>query len=141
MARGFKLSEKEKGKIEAFKEEGKSNRWIAAKLSRSPRVINNYTKNPNAYGVKKQSGRPPKLSKREKRKIVRTAANTSKSCNTIRLELNLKVTNETIRKVLKADPNIARRKMKVAPALREEDKPLRLEWARQNMKTDWNTVG
>jgi hypothetical protein len=45
-----------------------------------------------------------------------------------------------VRRVLKEDPNIICRKMMKAPALTESDKLLRIEYARKNMSTNWNTV-
>jgi transposase len=69
MARGNKLSEFEKGQIEAHSRDGKSNREIASLLGRSPRVINNYRRNPEVYGTRKSTGRPSKVSDRDKRRI------------------------------------------------------------------------
>ena len=49
MPRGIKLSDHEKGQIEAFKSSGDGFREIARKLNRSDRVIRNYLKNPAYY--------------------------------------------------------------------------------------------
>ena len=46
MSRGTPLSSEETGMIRAFKDLSLSNRAIAARLKRSPRVIYNYVNNP-----------------------------------------------------------------------------------------------
>ncbi len=71
MPRGTELSDFEKGQIRAFQEIGLSNRDIAARLSRSPTVVDNFIKKKDGYGKKKRSGRQPKLSDRDKRSIAR----------------------------------------------------------------------
>jgi transposase len=140
MARGTKLTEREKGQIDAYHEEGYSNRQIAVKLGRSHKVVNGYMKNPEEYGTRKSSGPPKKLSDREKRAIVRRASNSSISCDKIRRELQLNVHRNTVRNVLVANPNIIRGKMRKAPALIGNDKQIRLEFGRRNMRTDWTKV-
>ena len=52
MPRANLLSENEKGQIIAYYETGMLNRAIARKISRSPRVVNNFLKNSDAYGTK-----------------------------------------------------------------------------------------
>ena len=44
MAHGSKVSERERGIIQAYKEMNKANRWIARKIGRSPKVVNNFVK-------------------------------------------------------------------------------------------------
>lgn len=141
MPRGSKLSEKEEGQIEAYHEIGHSNRWIATKLHRSHDVINKYLEKPAQYGTKKSTGRKPKLSKHQKREIVRKASNSMISGDKIKRELNLNVHRNTVLNVLKASPRIVRARMRSAPALTPADMQIRLDWARRNMKTDWNLVG
>ena len=50
MPRGKPLSEIEKGQIMAYHETGMTNRSIAARISRSHDLINNFLKNPENYG-------------------------------------------------------------------------------------------
>lgn len=54
MARGAFLTEMEKDKITAFREEGLSFRQIARKIKRYDKVVRNFIKNPSDYGQKKQ---------------------------------------------------------------------------------------
>lgn len=140
MPRGLKLTEFEKGQITAYEGQNKSNRWIANKLNRSLDVINRYVKDKANYGTTKRSGRPQKLSVRQKRHIVRKASNSTISCATIKRELGLEVHRDTVRNVLKANPNIVRRKKHRAPAITDNDKVIRLAYARRNMITNWDCV-
>lgn len=140
MPRGTLLTEREKGQIEAFSQEGLSQREIARRLKRSPKVIQNFLKNPNNYASKKDHGRHKKLSKRQERHVVRTASNSTASCNRIKHELDLDVSKTTIWRTLKRSGHIVRAKMNVAPRLKAEHKIARLEFARTNMKQEWKLV-
>jgi Transposase and inactivated derivatives, IS30 family len=65
------LSGMEKGQILAYKKEGLSSREIARRIDKSPIVVNNFLKLGNTYSTKKSSGRPRKLTPRQKRKVIR----------------------------------------------------------------------
>lgn len=140
MPRGKKLSDYEKGQIDALNANGKTNREIARFLGRSHDVVDRFLRNPKGYGMNKSPGRPNKLSKRDKRNISRAASNSTSSCNKIRKDLKLNVTPETVRLALKNNCNIVRQKMKVAPALSVKHKRKRLEFARLSMTRDWTKV-
>ena len=86
MACGRKLSDIEKGQITAYKRDGKSNRQIATLLGRSPTLIDNYVKDSAGYGTRKSTGRPSKVSERDKRRIYREASNSVKNCSAIKWE-------------------------------------------------------
>lgn len=51
MPRGTELNNKEKAKIQAFKELDLSNREIAKRLNRSPNVIDHYVASPEDYHI------------------------------------------------------------------------------------------
>jgi transposase len=140
MPRGTELTEFEKGQIQAYNDAGKSNREIARLLRRSEFVVRNFLKNPEAYGTRKRSGRPSKVSERDKRRIYRAASNSTASSSKIKRDLGLNVHPKTIRRVISKNPNLVRRKMKRAPALKEVHKRQRLEFARRNMNKDWSKV-
>ncbi|PSN51592.1 hypothetical protein C0J52_20804 [Blattella germanica] len=72
MDRKAGLSSFEQGQVKTYKEEGYSSRGIARRLSRSPCVINNFLKLGNNYRVKKSTGKPKKLTPRQKRQVIRT---------------------------------------------------------------------
>lgn len=140
MARGQKLSDIEKGQIIVYKRDGKTNRQIAGLLGRSPTLIDNYVNDPVGYGTRKSTGRPSKVSERDKRRICREASNSVKSCSTIKKELGLNVSAETIRRTINKNPNIKRRRLKKAPAIRTVNKLKRVDFARQNTRRDWSKV-
>lgn len=64
MGRNKSLNATEIAKIEAYRDQNLSNRAIAKKLNRSPKVINNYLKNPLLYG-NNYKGRASVLSNRK----------------------------------------------------------------------------
>lgn len=140
MPRGKKLTEREKGLIEAYHREKISNREIARRLKRSHHVVDNFLNNPQLYGVKKSSGRPPKLSPRQKRHIVNVASNSTITINQIRQEQDLSVSKSTVSRVLKQSPHIVRSKMNVVPRLKPHHIKNRLEFARIHMDTNWENV-
>jgi transposase len=122
MARGNKLSDFEKGKIEAFHEQGKSNRQTAQFLCRSHKVVDSYLNNPMEYGTKKPSGRPSKLSEREERRIYRAVLNSTKTSVKITSDLDLNVAPRTARRAFVKNPMLVCRKMKRVPALTNDQK-------------------
>lgn len=142
MGRCQQLTEREKGQIDAYHANGHSNRRIAELIKRSPKVINNYLKNPGEYGVRKPSGRPKKLSPRDIRKIIRAASNSTKGCRRIRKELGLNVSKDTIWRTIKASPNLVRQSMKKCPTLRPHHKAARLAFGTEHMAwvDEWNNV-
>lgn len=141
MARGTFLTDMEKGKITAFREEGLSFREIARKIKRSDKVVRNFIKNPSDYGQKKaNAGRKSKLSARDKRKIVNCASNSTKTGNQIAHECGLNVSRWTVNRVLRQSTVIQRQKLKNAPRLLPRHRASRLIFAKNNMNTDWNKV-
>lgn len=140
MAKGSKLSEKEKGKIDAYRDVGKSNREIEHLLGRSPTVVDNYVNDPDNYGKKKIRGITKKLSDRDTRRICREASNSTKRCSQIKRDLNLNVSPETIRRTILKNPNLVSRKMKRAQALTLNHKRIRLEFGRRNFRKDCSKV-
>jgi hypothetical protein len=72
--------------------------------------------------------------------IVKKASNSTKSLATIKKELKLNVSKMTIWNVLKRSKFIVRRKMRKIPQLTDDHKARRLEFARNNMATNWDKV-
>lgn len=101
MPRGSYLSDIEKGKIIAFREEGVSIREISRRLERSDKAIRTFLKDPDNYGKNKKGGRKPKLSARDKRRIIANASNSMKTVNQIREDCGLNVSRWTVNRVLK----------------------------------------
>ena len=100
MPRGKPLSEIEKGQIMAYHETGMTNRSIATRISRSHDLINNFLKNPENYGKNRRGGPKPKLTPRDKRRILAAASNTTSSCRKIKEDLDLDVSTSSIRRAI-----------------------------------------
>jgi transposase len=140
MARGKPLSEREKGKIDAYKTIGKSNRQIAGILKRSPHVIDNYVRDPLAYGTAKSPGRPPKTTPRLKRLIVRKMSAKRSSTRKVANDLPVKMSKDTVHRVAKESTDLVYKKLKAKPPLTDQHKQARRDFARENMATNWNEV-
>ncbi|EGT49447.1 hypothetical protein CAEBREN_03079 [Caenorhabditis brenneri] len=106
----------------------------------SRKCISNFVKNPKHYEQNLKSGAPPKLTSRDRRLIIREASNSIKSCNDIKKDLGLNVSKQTVWRVIDKDPNIVRGVLKPAPRLTDDHKRCRLDFARNNMNTNWEKV-
>ena len=114
MPRKKPLTFEERGKILAFKETGLSNSAIAKKINRSHSVVDNFIRLKENYNKKKSTGRPEKLSNRDKRIILRNASNSALSVRNIMDESAIdrtKTSVRTVQRFLKKSPNIKRKKM------------------------------
>ncbi|KHJ88486.1 transposase [Oesophagostomum dentatum] len=119
---------------------GISNNNIAKNLGRSRRCVDNFIRNPASYGRKKGGGRPRKLSSLEERHVRRMASNSSLSINDIRSVLDLDASKSTVLRAIHRSGTLVRQKMKPAPRLTPLHRKARLEFARDNMNTNWNKI-
>jgi IS30 family transposase len=117
------------GKIAAFHEQEKSNREIAQLLGRYHYVVNNYLKNTAEYGTKKSTRRLSKLSDRDKRRIYRSASNSTSISVKITSGLGLNVNSSTVRRPIYKNLTVVRRKMKRVLALTNVHRRLRFEFS------------
>lgn len=142
MGSGKRLSREEIERIKTLKEEGYSNRQIALRLGRSPRVINNLLKDIENYGRKPIPGRPRATTERERSRILRTASNSSMTAREIGTEVGVNASLRTVQRILKRSPVLQRRRLKKKPLLLPRHKEKRLEFARAHMawKDEWNQV-
>lgn len=138
--RGKRLTDVEKGQIIAFNSCGKSKKAIARDLDRSEDLIRRFLADPSAYGTKKSTGQPKKLSPEDESRVEEAASNTLKSCETIKRELSLNVSRHTVWRTISKNPNIVRSNMQKAPKLTENHKVRRLEFAGLNMTQKWEWV-
>lgn len=127
------MSQEEKGMIEGYKDIHKSNRWIANKLGRSEGAIRYYLKNEGRKNGKR--GPKSKLSPTTQRLIIRNASNAATSISKLKSQMNLNVSRETVRRVLKKSDILSYRKMLVKPPLKAEHRTKRLDWAKN--KVSW----
>ena len=138
MGKGKRLTEYEKGKIDAFWSKGDGYKKIGKALSRAPSAIFNYIN--GKTGQTKSTGRPKKLTMQQEVQIINMASNSTKSLSQIKRKLKLNVSKMTVWNVLKRSKFIVRRKMRKAPNLTDNHKVRRLEFAKENMATDWKKV-
>lgn len=101
MPRGKSLTEAEIAIIDILYKRGDSFRKIAKEIGRTDFVVRSYIKNPTEYGKKKRSGRKPTVDKRTQHKIFEKATKEFKSSTEIKAELNLNITPERIRQIIK----------------------------------------
>ena len=106
MDRGKAHSEVEKAAINAYKILRTSNRDVAQLITRSIDAVNRYVKNRGKQVAKKKPGARPKLSDRDKRRIVAAATQTTKGCRRIRNEVTPYVSKSTVHRVLKNSPQL-----------------------------------
>ncbi|KAI1695148.1 helix-turn-helix domain-containing protein [Ditylenchus destructor] len=139
MGRGTQLTDLEKGAIQAFKSQGLSNRSIASQIGRSANVIDNYVKDSDAYGLKKSSGRPQKLTPRIKRRLEFAASNSQIGSRPLRTALAPHCSHVTVWKALKSSPRLQRQLMKKKPRLTGQHVPTRYRWARDHVhwRQEW----
>ena len=140
MAKGSRLSDMEKGRILALRQQGLGIREIAREIERSHCVVGSFLKDPRTYGTKKTGGRKKKLSPRDERRIIMKASNSLKSSTQIKTECDLHVSQNTVLRVLRRSKIITRQRLKSAPRLLDRHKKDRLRFARANMQRDWEKV-
>ncbi len=89
MGSGKRLTDYEKGQIDAFRSKGDGYRKIGKALKRSVSAISNYVN--GKTGRTKSSGRPKKLTMQQEVRIIEMASNSTKSLSTIKKQLKLNV--------------------------------------------------
>lgn len=140
MPRGTKLTDYEKGQIDALHQSGNSNREIGRQISRSHKVIDSYLQDPASYGTIRRSGRKKKLTPRDERAVWKAFSNTTQSIRNYVKEAPVNVGRETIRKTIHKKKELVHSKMAAAPRLETRHKEARLQFCKDNMSTDWNKV-
>ncbi|KAF8792895.1 Transposable element Tc3 transposase like protein [Argiope bruennichi] len=96
MAKGKKLTDRERGQIEALSSTGMSSRAIAIKIGRSKTVVNNFLKLKDNYGKKNTGGRPKALSSRDERRVFQLASTGKYSTRKLIPMTGFKVYQKTI---------------------------------------------
>ena len=130
MGKGKRLTEYEKGQIDAFRAKGDGYRTIGKALGRSVGAISDYVN--GKTGQTKSNGRPKKLTMQQEIQVVNKASNSTKSLSRIKRELKLNVTKMTNWNVLKQNKFIVRRKIRKAPNFTNDHKVRRLNFAKVN---------
>lgn len=140
MPLGSRLTTEEQAKLDLMKQLHFSIKKMSKTIGRSRDCIRRYLKDPIRYNAPKGSGRPKALSERAERAVVREASNSTIKLEELKVKLNLNVSKMTIQRVLKKSPHIERQKMISAPRLTNDKKRERMDFARNNMQTDWKLV-
>jgi transposase len=142
MARKKSLNSFEKGQIVALKSQGMSNRYIARHLKRSHNVINNFINLKEEYGKKKQSGRPSKLTLRERRSIIREVSTNKSTLGKLSRRPDIAVHKSTLSRIINKETYLVYKKRKSSPHLRPIHKIKRLSWARKMMSwtEEWKDI-
>lgn len=137
MPHGKEFSDYECGFIHASIKSGKTFSKIAEDLDRSASGVRQFAHRTTS---KRRTGRPPSLSNREKRLILRTAANSELTSPQIKSLCNVNVTSKTIRNVIRRSPYIRKLKLKKKSRLTPHHIQERLNFGRKNMNRNWDKV-
>ena len=140
------LSDNEKGTILELVGQKQSLRKISKKIKKDPKTVRNFMKKlrkTKSFKRKTGSGRPSKLTKKEKNHIkLHSLRNRFDTCKKIKDTLRLDVTPTTIGNVLKSF-GIKSRTPRRKPILTKEHKKKRRAWAKKYQDwviTDWEKV-
>jgi transposase len=136
----------DKGRIIAYRECGKSNRWIAEKLSRCHTTIGRFLQKYDETGMISRvegSGRKRKTTVRDDRLIVRSVKKKrTTSADDIKKELNLTLCEQTIRNRIHECGFSSCFTLK-KNFVNERNRKLRLKWAKNYVSwtiDQWNNV-
>jgi transposase len=142
MPKAEQLTEFERGQIAALNATGMPHRQIEASIRRSKTAVTNYLADPENHGRKKRSGRPKKVTPRDRRAILREASNNGSTSTSIKDALNLPCHSSTIKRVLKESPIHKYSKRRGKPTLKPVHKQARIEWAKHHMEfgQKWRNV-
>lgn len=123
MPREKSLSEFRKEQTVALREKGMIPPNYARRLRRSPNIVSSCLKSPETYNAKMQSGRSPKLSAKNKRRVIRKISKGGKSCLQVKDELGLDVPKTTISRKIKRHGTFQCKKRQCVPFMIFAHKP------------------
>lgn len=135
MGKGKPLSEPEKAKISTLKDYNNlSNRQIAKEIGRSKNVVGNFLKNRENYGKNYVNGRPSTITSVQKRRLIRSAANSFKSARQLKSENDLPIGPRRIQKILSGSQHLKYTRMKRKPMLSKSNIEGRLKFALDHLR-------
>ncbi|RCN36851.1 hypothetical protein ANCCAN_17265 [Ancylostoma caninum] len=140
MPRATMLAAEEQAVISALNDAGESHKKIAEKLKRSRHVVTSYLSDPQAYGKKKSCGRPRKVNCQDERRICRAASNSTATLRQIRADVELPIFRSTVWRTIRRSGHIHHAVLTKTPWITEEHKRAKLNFAQENMETDWSKV-
>lgn len=136
------LSQEERRLISRLHKDGMSCREIARHIKRSFSSVAKFIRSGETYGTHRSTGRPPALSMREKRLVLRIASNSCKTANAIAKEAGIHTKIRNVQRLLQRSKNIVRKKIKRKPVLNSRHKMARLAFAEKVMSwtEQWKKV-
>ncbi|DAZ97550.1 TPA: LOW QUALITY PROTEIN: hypothetical protein N0F65_003036, partial [Lagenidium giganteum] len=106
-----------------------SQREIAKRVNRSNTVVANFLRDPARYGTAHCQGKPPVLSKRDKRRNGRAISNSGTSIARIKHDLEIDVSLITLKTFVHSTELFECCEINKAPLLKDEHKVVRAKWA------------
>lgn len=128
------------GQIVALSQAGHGYGSIAKQLKLSKSGVRNVLKRKSKPKPKKKIGRPSKLSRKAKSRLVRSASNSQKSCRKLADDCDLDISKSTAHRIISSSPNLTHKKMAKAPRLTKKHIENRLIFAKNEMGRDWHKV-
>jgi transposase len=136
MPRGRELTNEECRIIDELVDRNTKKKDIADRLNRSPSCITKYLKRKDENTPKKRCGRPPKISPRDRSRLVRQALLGKRSASQLVYDQSLPLTKRRVQQILSSHPNLNYEKRAHAPVLTTAHKEKRLEFARKYFNKD-----
>ena len=109
---------------------------IGKDIKRPRNVISNFLQDPEAYGIKKSTGNPPKLSPSVHRRVLTEASRKGINSRNLQTSLDLNVLPRRVRQILNSSKDFVYKKRITTPALTKMHKKRREEWVQE--KVQWN---
>ena len=134
MGRGRRLTEKEKGMIQALTDDKKSVMEIERRTGRSRKAIRNYQQALRFGRKPAKVGPPRKLSKKLVAAMVRKARTGEYSANDLRKMYDAPVTLRRVQQILQEAEHLEYKRMLKAPLLTIEHKKDRVKWAEESLR-------
>ena len=136
MGRGRRLSDKERGMIEALTAEKLSPTEIARRIKRSTKAVRNAQRALRFGAPPRKLGPPRKVSQKLIKAMVRKARLGEYTARDLKQMYKVPVGVRRIQQILRNDDNLAYRKMKLSPPLTIDHKNDRMDWARDSLRMD-----
>lgn len=142
MPRGTTLTKDERTKIQAYNDAGKSARFIAKKLGRSPNTIACFLHSPDTYNTTIRHGRKPKLNQRALRRLVQEASKGRTTAKRIKFEQQVPLGVRRIQQLLRGTSHLRWEMRKSSPWMSRGHEIARVKWASKQLSEsrDWKSV-
>ena len=143
MGRSTALTDQQKGSILALSHEMVPARQIASFIGKSNTTVHNFLAAQGVAKTPKKMGRPNELSSTQLRALFRHASTGNYTARQLQTNLDLSVSVRRVQQLLSSSGHMVYKKMKSVPALTEDHKKARYEWAKDHVTwplNDWKYV-